>query len=100
MHGTFMDATTWFNPESFGQMLNETDKPLPLRLWDEGYDVWLANMRGTQYSRKHVYQDPSNSQSIYWNFTWAEKGMLDVPAAIKQIKKISNVDKVAYIGYS
>ena len=59
-HGSFMDATSWFEPEKNGVQLGENDKPLPLLLMDEGYDVWLSNMRGTQYSRKHETLDSSD----------------------------------------
>ena len=83
MHGTFMEAATWFVEGTFGTVFGEGDLPLPIRLWNEGYDVWLANMRGTQYSRKHKKLDTSDYTSEYWKFSWAEKGMLDVPAAIK-----------------
>ena len=55
-----MDATSWFEPEKQGVQLGENDKPLPLSLMDEGYDGWLSNMRGTQYSRKHETLDSSD----------------------------------------
>ena len=83
MHDTFMEATSWFTDGGFGGNFGEGDLPLPIRLMNEGYDVWLANMRGTQYSRQHETLDSSDYTSDYWNFSWAEKGMLDVPAAIK-----------------
>ena len=52
MHGTFMDASTWFIPKEFGEAAlgltyEEGDKPLPLMLLDMGYDVWVGSMRGT-----------------------------------------------------
>ena len=43
-HGYLCDAVTWFgNPNSY--VLN----PAPLRLFDAGFDVWMASDRGTQY---------------------------------------------------
>ena len=42
-----MDATSWFKPEGYGITFEEGDKPLPIALLDMGYDIWLANMRGT-----------------------------------------------------
>ena len=84
MHGSFMDATSWFKPEDTG-LFPEGDlpTPLPIQLFNEGYDVWIANMRGTQYSRGHTFYDSDDYNSPYWEFSWAEKGMLDVPAAIE-----------------
>ena len=101
MHGTFMNATSWFWADMSGSpWVQGVDKPLPVRLWDEGFDVWLGNMRGTMYSRDHTTLDSSDTTSDYWNFSMAEKGMLDVPAAVMKIKDVTNVDKVAYAGYS
>ena len=101
MHGTFMNATSWFWADMSGApWVQGVDKPLPVRLWDEGFDVWLGNMRGTMYSREHQTLDSSDVNSDYWNFSMAEKGMLDVPAAVMKIKEVTNVDKVAYAGYS
>jgi lysosomal acid lipase/cholesteryl ester hydrolase len=98
MHGTFMEGVSWVEENDEAQ--TDEDVPFPMRLLEEGYDVWLGNMRGTKYSRKHETLDSSDSKSDYWNFSWAEKGMLDVPAAITEIKKVAQVDKVAYAGYS
>lgn len=37
-------------------------------LADAGYDVWLANTRGSTYSRKHEkYQD---TDYRFWDFTY------------------------------
>ena len=95
-----MDATSWFKPEGYGITFQGDDKPLPIALLDAGYDVWLANMRGTQYSRKHETLDSNDPNSEYWKFSWDKKGMLDMPAAIKKIKEVSGVEKVVYLGGS
>ena len=105
MHGGFDDGTSWFrNIDISYSVANygayESDLPLPLKLLEMGYDVWVGNMRGTQYSRGHTTLDSSNPQSAYWDFNFAQKGMLDVPATIEKIKEVSGVEKVAYAGYS
>ena len=41
-------------------LLNSADQSLALILADNGYDVWIANTRGTRFSRRHVSLDPSN----------------------------------------
>ena len=100
MHGHYMDATTWFYPSVFGLTAEDHELPLPLRLVNEGYDVWLGNMRGTQYSRGHETLDSTDIYSGYWNFSWKEKSTLDFPAAISAIKEETGGKNVAYIGAS
>ena len=72
MHGMFGDAVSFFTPEIYGIEYGESDLPMPLRLVNEGYDVWLGNMRGTKYSRKHTTLDSSDPTSEYWKFSMAE----------------------------
>lgn len=44
------DGMTW--------LLNSPEQSLALILADHGYDVWIANTRGTSFSRRHVSLDP------------------------------------------
>lgn len=47
-------------------MTNYLKNFLAFFLADEGYDVWLANARGSLYSRCHV--EFTTDQREYWNF--------------------------------
>jgi len=71
-------------------------------LWDIvdlGYDVWVGNSRGGEYT-KHNTLDPITDAKEYWDFSWAEMGLYDIPAVIDYIKALTKVEKVWYIGYS
>ena len=37
-------------------------------LADNGYDVWLGNVRGNLYSRRHVKLNPSDVQFWDWRY--------------------------------
>ena len=54
-------------------------------LSDLGYDVWMTNNRGTQYSQQHTSLD-AEEDNQFWEFSWAEMGLYDVPANIKIVK--------------
>lgn len=49
----FQDASTW--------LVNSPDESLGFILADNGYDVWLANVRGTQYSSGHTSLIPNDT---------------------------------------
>ena len=91
-HGNLQDAASWL--AGFG----DDHKPFQLQLVDEGYDIWLGNNRGTEYSQGH--QTLSSDDAAFWDFNWTAMGMYDDPANISAIKKATGQDKIQYIGYS
>lgn len=44
-------------------------KNLPFLLADAGFDVWLANSRGTDYSQGHLKLN-ANSELKYWDYRY------------------------------
>ncbi|KAJ8664589.1 hypothetical protein QAD02_006251 [Eretmocerus hayati] len=70
---------------------------LAFRLHDEGYDVWMGNARGNIYSQGH--KNLTSDDEKYWDFSWQEMGMYDIPAEIDYIQKKTN-QKIIYVGYS
>ncbi|KAL9693311.1 hypothetical protein quinque_012596 [Culex quinquefasciatus] len=67
-------------------------------LADNCYDVWLANMRGSRYSREHL-RLPVQSKE-YWDFSWHEMGQYDLPAIIDLVLNATNFNKLFYVGHS
>ena len=65
---------------------------------DEGYDVWMGNSRGNTYSKGHV--NLSTSDAKFWDFSWHEMGVFDLPATIDYILGITGHSKIFYIGHS
>ncbi|KAE8706286.1 Triacylglycerol lipase 2 [Hibiscus syriacus] len=49
-HGVLVDGMTW--------LMNSPEQNLPMILADIGFDVWIANTRGTRFCRSHVSLDP------------------------------------------
>ncbi|KAL6011319.1 hypothetical protein ACLOJK_001765 [Asimina triloba] len=109
-HGVLMDGMTW--------LLQSTDQSLGFVLADTGFDVWIANSRGTRWSRRHESLDPSDlviflsSQSIpgrsrisfeapqaFWNWTWDEMAEFDLRAVLDFVHSQTG-QKVDYVGHS
>ena len=69
-----------------------------LQLAEAGYDVWIGNNRGTEYSQSHTSLTTDDQE--FWAWTWAEMGIYDDVANIKKMKEHSGAEKVFYLGYS
>lgn len=65
-------------------------------LADNGFDVWLANARGTEFSKNHTI---FNATSIeYWNFSFHEMAKYDLPTIIDHILEITKQNALHYVG--
>ena len=89
-HGLLDSSFTWLILE---------EKSIAKLLCDEGYRVYLPNMRGNQFSKSHLDYD-SSLNSDYWDFSFDEMAQYDLPAIINLIKKRDGVEKIDYMGHS
>ena len=71
------------------------DLAVPVKLMDQGHDVWFLDTRGLPYSLQH--DTKSAYEADFWDFTFEEMG-LDIKAAVDFIYAQSG-KKVAIQGY-
>lgn len=71
---------------------------LAFLLADAGYDVWLGNYRGTEYSEQHIKYN--STQKEFWDYGADEIGMIDVPSMLSLIKYHTRRKDIIYIGHS
>jgi lysosomal acid lipase/cholesteryl ester hydrolase len=57
-HGLLADSTNWVTQWEYDS--------LGYILANEGFDVWLGNIRGNRYSRKHVKYTPEDREFWDW----------------------------------
>lgn len=74
-------------------------RSIVLQALDAGFDVWLANGRGTRYSLEHVTLD-ARVNPEYWDFGWDTMGKYDNPANINKVLEVTGYSKLAIVGYS
>ncbi|XP_063702781.1 lipase 3-like [Culicoides brevitarsis] len=81
-----------------GQFVINGNKSLAFMLADAGYNVWIIHARGTSYSLKH--QNLSSDDPKFWDFSWHEIGMYDIPNTIDFILRKTGDDKLHFVGHS
>jgi lysosomal acid lipase/cholesteryl ester hydrolase len=67
-------------------------------LADLGYDVWMGNSRGNRYSTSHISMFPDTQ--AFWDFSFHEIGMYDLPAMIDYALLQTGQSKLHYVGHS
>lgn len=66
---------------------------------DAGYDVWMLNYRGNPYSCRHKTLVPEKDFE-YWDFSYNEIGIYDIPAFIDRILSVSGHQQLFLVGFS
>ena len=90
LHGILESSSDW--------VLSSPKRSLGFMLADAGYDVWLGNMRGNTYGKRHCYKSPENED--FWHFSVDHVGTYDIPAMIDRIRNVTGQDKIFFIGFS
>ncbi|XP_034826915.1 lipase 1-like [Maniola hyperantus] len=89
-HGLGDSSDTW---------LLRGSTSLAITLADDGYDVWLANVRGNRYSRRHQHLDPDKDPE-FWRYSFHEIGYYDLPAIIDTILRTTAAKSLTAISHS
>ncbi|XP_075230313.1 lipase 3-like [Lycorma delicatula] len=90
LHGLLSASDQWLLPGC-----NES---LAFILADNGYDVWLGDQRGNVNSQAHNKYDVDSKK--FWDFSFHEFGVYDLPAFIEKILAITEASQLSYIGHS
>ena len=90
-HGVFDSSDGW--------VCNGEDHSIAFVLANHNFDVWLSNSRGNKYCQTHEKYDIKSYE--FWQFSFNELGLYDVPAVIKYIREINKSgEKIIYFGHS
>ncbi|ODN01188.1 Lipase 3 [Orchesella cincta] len=99
-HGLLTASDNW--------VLQYGDRNLAFKLADAGYDVWLANARGTDFSQRHTQHSVPNG--AYWQFglllyilhnnSFHEIAIYDLPAIIDVMLNETGNNDIFYVGHS
>ncbi|KAF5207878.1 Lipase [Thalictrum thalictroides] len=88
-HGLFMAGDAWF--------LNSNKQSLGFILADQGFDVWVGNVRGTHWSHGHTTL--SVKEKDFWDWSWQELALYDLAEMINFVYSMTN-SKIFYVGHS
>ena len=72
-----------------GKQAKSDVTPVVLQAMNDGYDVWMTEIRGTPYSIQHDM-----------DFCWDTEGLYDSPTNIDKVLEVSGFEKLVYVGYS
>ncbi|KQJ99103.1 triacylglycerol lipase 2 isoform X2 [Brachypodium distachyon] len=78
-------------------LLGSPEESLAYVLADRGFDVWVANNRGTRWSRRHTSLDATSWR--YWDWSWDDLVVNDMPDVVDYVRT-RTAHKPHYVGHS
>ncbi|CAM0950630.1 unnamed protein product [Alopecurus aequalis] len=88
-HGLFQGGDTWF--------INSPEQSLGYILADNGFDVWIGNVRGTRWSKGH--STLTVHDKLFWDWSWQELAEYDLLAMLSYVYT-ARQSKILYVGHS
>ncbi|NXF22889.1 LIPM Lipase, partial [Rhodinocichla rosea] len=90
VHGFCLDGGDWVD--------NFPENSLAFILADAGHDVWIGNNRGSSWSRRH--RSLSTASEEFWDFSFHEMAVYDLPAMVGFILRQTGQQKLFYVGHA
>ncbi|XP_077529189.1 gastric triacylglycerol lipase-like [Haemaphysalis longicornis] len=84
--------------DSSNYVLDFPKQSIGFILADHKYDVWMGNVRGNTYGKKHRNLKVRSRE--FWNFSFHEYAVLDTPAQIDYVLEATNRKELCYVGVS
>jgi pimeloyl-ACP methyl ester carboxylesterase len=81
--------------DSSAWVFNLRNQSMGYILADAGYDVWLGNFRGNEYSLNHTTL--SSRSKKFWTYSFDELALYDMPAMMDYVIEQTGYDKIFLI---
>ncbi|KAI8008900.1 Triacylglycerol lipase 2 [Camellia lanceoleosa] len=86
-HGLLVDSITW--------LLNSPDESLAFILADNGFDVWIANTRGTISSLGHTSLSPNDAGTLIAFAAFSQKKLVNMLRSAALLSPIAYLSQVS-----
>ena len=92
-------ASDWRDNNNNNKFVAKTDNSLAIALSNHGYDVFLPNSRGNNYSNGHECLD-HDKDAKYWDYSLDELIKFDCRATVDKVLEVTKSERINYVGLS